>query len=375
MEKRARKDYGILQPVKYRNLELKNHLEWLPAVTELADEDGFVTDELIERHVDRAKGGFGLIDVEATGVNDRKSPKLLRIYDKKFVPGLKEMTDEVHKYGCKMTVQLIHFVKQSVRTGWKQDVADLTLEEIKEIEDQFVNAAFIAREAGFDGVELHDAHGYTLSSFTSLLNKRTDEYGRGFEGRCKIVTDIIKRIHKEMGDDYCCGLRLSGEEFVNGGNTLKQTTVMSQIYAEAGADFISVSAGGKTEDGAWYMGYSGNRCMPPAYYPQGLHVYLAEGIKKALRAVGSDIPVTVSGKIDDLDYGEQVFEEGKADIIGVCRPALADPEWIIKQVEGRDKEILKCVYCNECLRRDQRHEPVNCAVRDAKLAAAAKAGK
>ena len=123
----------ILEPVKFKNLELKNRLVWLPAVSLLADEEGYVTDELIKRHADRAKGGFGLIDVEATGVNMMKSPKLLRIAEDRFIPRLKEMTDAVHEYGCKITVQLIHFVKQSVRTGWKFPIEDFTKEDIKGI--------------------------------------------------------------------------------------------------------------------------------------------------------------------------------------------------------------------------------------------------
>ena len=173
----------ILEPVKFKNLELKNRLEWLPAVSLLADEEGYVTDELIARHVARAKGGFGLIDVEATGVNMRKSPKLLRLADDKFIPRAKEMTDAVHEYGCKMTVQLIHYVKQSVKTGWKFPIEDYPIKDgkinddgtedsIEGIKREFVAAAVRAKEAGFDGIELHAAHGYTLSSFVSLLNKR-----------------------------------------------------------------------------------------------------------------------------------------------------------------------------------------------------------
>ncbi len=354
----------ILEPVSFKNLELKNRLVWLPAVTCLADEEGYVTDELIERHVARAKGGFALIDVEACGVLDRKSPHLLRIHDDKYIPGLKKMVDAVHAEGCKMTVQLIHYVKQSVRTGWKQAVEDLTYEEIEQCKNEFVQGTIRAKKAGFDGVELHVAHGYTLSSFISLLNKRTDEYGRNTAGRCKIVTDIMAEIRRQVGDDYCVGCRISGEEFVKGGNTLKQTTEIAKIFAKSGMDFISVSAGGKTEDGAWYTGYSGNRCMPTAEYPWGLHVYLAEGIKNALREIGSDIPVIVSGKIRDLAHGEEVLNAGQADLIGVCRPALADPDWIVKQRDGREKEIVKCVYCNGCLERDQRHEPVNCVIAD-----------
>ena len=160
----------ILEPVKFRNLELKNRLVWLPAVTCLADEVGFVTDALIERHVARAKGGFGLIDVEACGVLDRKSPNLLRICDDKFIPGLKEMTDAVHAEGCKMTVQLIHYVKQSVRTGWKQAVEDLTYEDIDLCKRQFVESTIRAREAGFDrSMILSYGQDDRVCAFTSLF--------------------------------------------------------------------------------------------------------------------------------------------------------------------------------------------------------------
>jgi len=359
----AVKNYGILQPVKYKNLELKNHIEWLPAVSVLAgDEDGYLTDALIDRHLKRAKGGFGLIDVEACGINDMRSPKLLRLINDEQVKRHKQMTDAVHAYGCKMTVQLIHYVKQSVRTGWKFPIEDFTKEDILDIEQQFVDATVRAKAAGYDGVELHAAHGYTLSSFVSLLNKRTDEYGGNEEGRCRIVTEIVEKARKVVGDDYCIGARISGEEFVNGGNTLKHTTKIAQIFAKAGMDFISVSAGGKTEDGAWYMGYSGNRCMPPAYYPYGLHVYLADGIKRALRDIGSDMPVIVSGKIDTLERGQEVFNNGSADIIGYCRPAICDPEFINKSAGINPEPLVKCVYCNTCLARDQRHEAVNCIV-------------
>lgn len=357
------KNLGILKPAKFRNLELKNRICWLPAVSVLAGhDDGYLTDALIDRHVKRAKGGFGLIDVEACGINTMKSPGLLRLVNEEQAARHKVMTDAVHEYGCKMTVQLIHYVKQSVKTGWKFPIEDFTKEEILGIEDEFVNAIVLAKKAGYDGVELHVAHGYTLSSFISNLNKRTDEYGRGIEGKCRIVTEIMAKAREAVGEDYCIGCRISGEEFVNGGNTLKHTTRIAQIFAEAGMDFISVSAGGKTEDGAWYKGYSGNRCMPPEYYPYGLHVYLADGIKRALREIGSDIPVIVSGKIDTLERGQEIFTNGQADIIGYCRPGICDPEFVNKSAGINPEPLIKCVYCNTCLERDQRHEPVNCIV-------------
>lgn len=355
---------NILSPVDFKNLSLKNRVVWLPAVTWLADEEGFVTDELIERHRLRAEGGVSMIIVEATGVLGRKSPKLLRIHDDKYIPGLEKMVQTVHDAGAKMSVQLIHFVKQSPRTGWKQAVEDLSYDDIKQIKDDFLQAAIRAKKAGFDAIELHVAHGYTLSSFVSLLNKRRDEYGKNSKGRAQIVAEIIEMCREKLGDDYCIGARISGEEFVIGGNTLKQTREISRILAEKGLNYLSVSAGGKTEDGYWYRGYSGNRCMPTANYPYCCNAHLAQGIREELAPLG--VPVIASGKIHTLELGEKLLDEGAADLIGICRPLLADPEWIGKQAENRTKDLVECIYCNTCMERDQSWEPVNCVVAEKK---------
>lgn len=349
----------LLSPVEFKNLKLKNRLVWLPMVSWLADEEGYVTPALIERHRRRAQGGVGLIILEATGVLDRKSPKLLRINDDKYMPGLEKLVQAVHDAGSKISVQLIHYVKQS-RNGWKQKVEELSYEEINQIKEDFVQGAIRAKKVGFDAIELHVAHSYTLSSFISLLNKREDEYGSNHKGRTKIVADIIDMCREKLGDDYCIGARISGEEFVIGGNTLKQTKPIAKIMAERGLNYLSVSAGGKTEDGYWYRGYSGTRAMPTANLPYGCHVYLSKGIREELAPLG--VPVIASGKINSLELGEQILAEGKADLIGVSRPLLADPDWITKQVENRQKEIVPCGYCNTCLERDQRWEPVECIV-------------
>ena len=359
----------LLSPVKFKNLTLKNRIVWLPMVSWLADEDGFVTPELIERHRRRAEGGVGLIILEATGVLDRKSPKLLRISEDKYMPGLEKMVQSVHDAGAKMSIQLIHYVKQS-KSGWKQKVEDLSYEDIKQIKEDFVQGALRAKKVGFDAIELHVAHSYTLSSFVSYLNKREDEYGANAKGRAKIVTDIIEMCREELGDDYCIGARISGEEFVIGGNTLKQTKPIAKLMAEKGLDYLSVSAGGKTEDGYWYRGYSGSRAMPTANLPYGCHVYLSKGIREELAPLG--VPVIASGKINTLELGEQILAAGNADLIGVSRPLLADPDWIYKQQENRQKELTNCVYCNVCLERDQRWEPVECIVAEKKRLAMSK---
>jgi len=330
----------ILEPYNgVRNMPLKNRIAWTPAVSCLADDEGNVTDALIDRHVKRAASGFGLIQVEACGVLNRKSPKLLRICDDASIAGHKRMTDALHEYGAKVSVQLIHYVKQSVKTGWKQDVKDLTLDDIEEIKQQFVDAAVRAKAAGYDAVELHAAHGYTLASFISLLNKRTDEYGGNTAGRCKIVTDIIKRIREAVGPDYCIAARINGDEFVRDGSTIVQAVEVARCLCEAGLDMLSVSAGGKTEDGPWYTGYSGERTMPTASYPWACHVYLAEAVREVCKEYG--VPVITAGRIGTLARGEEVLEAEKADIIGYCRPAIIDPDWLTKEREGRFDEIKK----------------------------------
>lgn len=354
----------LLTPVSFKNLELRNRIVWLPMVSWLASEDGFVTEQLIERHRRRAQGGVALTILEATGVLARKSPKLLRISDDMYLPGLEKLVQAVHDAGSKISIQLIHFVKQS-RSGWKQKVEELTMEDIKQVREDFVQGAIRAKKVGFDAIELHVAHSYTLSSFISLLNKRTDEYGGSPKGRARIVTEIIEMCREKLGDDYCIGARISGEEFVMGGNSLKQTKVISRLMAGKGLNYLSVSAGGKTEDGNWYSGYSGSRSMPTANLPFGCHVYLARGIREELAPLG--VPVIVSGKINSFELAEEILTQGEADLIGICRPLLADPDWIIKQKESRKEDIIPCVYCNTCLERDQRWEPVECIVAERKL--------
>lgn len=347
----------LFEPVKFRNLSLRNRLVWLPMVSWLGTEDGFVTDAVVERYRRRAEGGVAMTVVEATGVLDRKSPHLLRICDDKFIPGLARLADGVHGEGAKISIQLIHYMKSS-RSGYRQKVEDLTLEEIKEIIDQFAAATVRAREAGFDAVELHLAHSYTLASFISLLNTRKDEYGRSISGRMKIVREIMAACRSAVGNDYTIGCRFNAEDFVIGGNTLKQTRIIAKMLGELGIDYVNMSVGGKTEDGPWYTGYSSTRTMPPDYTPECVNIYLYADLRQILESFG--VPVIVAGRIPTAEVAEKLLREGKADLIGLARPLLCDPDWPKKYMENRPRDILKCIYCNECLDRDRRFEPVEC---------------
>ncbi len=355
----------LLSPVNFRNLSLKNRIVWLPIVSWLAEDDGFVTDAVIERYSRRAEGGVGMVVIEATGVLDRRSPKLIKICDDKYMPGLEKLVQAIHDAGAKVSVQLIHYAKKSKKTGWKQKVEDLSPEDIRQVKKEYVEAAIRAKKVGFDAIELHVAHSYTLASFVSLLNKRQDEYGRDIWGRSKIVLEIMEMIREKVGDDYAVCARISGEEFVKGGNTLKQTRVISRLMAGKGLDYLSVSAGGKDEDGDWYTGYSSTRSMPTANLTDGCHVYLAEALREEMAPYG--VPVIASGKINTLKQAEEILAGGQADLIGVARPLLADPDWILKLKENKEDELVTCTYCNTCLDRDRRFEPVECIEAEKKI--------
>ena len=349
-------------------LELHNRIMMPPVVTRLATTTGHVTDALIDRYLLYATGGASIVVIEAISIKEQKSGQLLRINDDEFVPGLKRLTERVHaETGAKIAPQLIHFLKIS-RSGYRQKVEDLDIEEVKEIPKLFAQAAYRAREAGFDAIELHFAHAYTMSSFLSRHNKRKDEYGGTFVKRLRLAEEVVQASRSAVGTDAVLGARMNGDEFTLGGNTLEQSRKIALRLAELGLDYLSVSAGGKFEDALPvegealdpYTGYSGNRTMPPMWMPEKVNVYLAGDIRRTLRQAGHNTTIITAGRIPTAQVAESVLEAGDADLVAVARPILADPHWPNKCREGREKEILKCVYCNKCREAEGAFEEVTC---------------
>ncbi len=351
-----------------KHLTLSNRIVHTPVVTRLENEDGTVTPLLKERVLRITRGGVGYFILGAAGVIDKKSGPLLRICDDRFIPGLAELVKEVHsETESKIGLQMVHFLKLA-RSGYRQRVEDLSSEEIQEIIEAMVQAAVRVRKAGFDAVEWDAESGMTLSSFLSLLNKRKDRYGGNMENRLRIVLEILKKTRREVGDDFVIGARINGDDFVLGGSTLKHSTVIARRLAEEGVDYISVSCGGKFEDAIpeagkpldCYSGYSGKRCWPRWYMPDATNVYLAEAIKKEINRAGLKTPVITSGKIPHSALAEEVLQQGKADLIGLARALLCDPEWPKKIEEGREDEIVRCIYCDHCSNCDRAFKPVVC---------------
>ena len=339
-------------------------------VSGLATEDGFVTEDQKKRYQREMKGGAGAIVVEAAVVIPSKSPYNVRISDDRFVPGLTELVKAMREVNreVKIGIQIMQHLKLS-KTGWRQKVEDFKPEELPNIVKDHVAGARRALSAGFDFIEIHMAHAYVLSSFLSRANKRTDPYGGNLENRMRLPMEVYQAVRQLVGGNTPLGVRINGEDFHVEGNTLAQSSRIARRFAELGADYISVSAGSRFEDALTpaegsppdpMSGYSGHRMSPWFWWPDGTHVYLAEEIRKAIREAGFDTPVVTAGKIRDPKHANGILEEGKADIIGLCRALLADPDWPVKTKEGREKEIVRCAACNYCLEADSRYEQVKC---------------
>ena len=360
----------LFSPLTIRSCTFPNRIMSTAAVSRLAAEDGHVTGAIAERYKRMAKGGPGAMVVEAAVVLPSKSSFNLRVSDDQLVPELRGFVNDIRTVNpdVKIGLQLIHFLKVA-RSGWRQKVEDLKLEDIQVIPEQFASGALRAKAASFDFIELHMAHFTTLASFLSLVNKRRDQYGGDFEGRVKLPTEVVITVRKAVGTDFPVGVRINGEEFTKEGNTLLQSTRVAWRLAQMGVDYISVSAGERFEDAAppppnfppfAGTGYSGSRMSPRWWNPDGVQLYLAEGVRKAVREAGYDIPIVTAGKIRTPDLAEEILEQGKADIIGMARALLCDPDWPIKAKQEGAYDIVKCAACGYCSEADERYETITC---------------
>jgi len=361
----------LFAPITVRGVTFPNRIMRTSMVSGLATEDGRVTEDLKERYRREAKGGVGSLVVEAAVVLPSRSSFNLRISDDSFTEPLKGLVETIREANPETAVgiQVVHFLKIA-KSGWRQRVTDFRPEDLPVIVEQHVNGAKRALAAGFDFIELHMAHAYTLSSFLSLSNGRTDGYGGPLKNRMRLPIEVYEAVRGEVGEKVPLGIRINGEDFTVKGTTLLQSTRIARTFAELGADYISVSAGSRFEDAPPpppdtppdpMSGYSGHRMSPAWWFPDMTHVYLADSICQTVRQAGFDTPIVTAGKIRTPKQAEQILAQGKADIIGLCRALLCDPDWPVKAREGRAKDIVQCTACNWCLEADSRMEKVNCS--------------
>lgn len=270
---------------------------------------------------------------------------------------------------------------EDLRWGFRERVTDVHEPHIRDLPavlpDLFAAAAARAMKAGFDGVELHFAHAYTMASFLSARNTREDGYGTTLEGRLRLPLEVYAAARARVGSRFTLGSRLLSDEIIDGGSRVDDAIHFGVAFARAGMDFLSLSTGGKFEDSEQprvgeaaypYTGQSGHECMPTALSdargPFARNVPTQARIRAAVRAAGLDTPVVVAGGIGTFDLAEGILRRGEADLIGAARQTLADPDWFRKLREGRGEEIRRCRYSNYCEALDQRHKQVTCQLWD-----------
>jgi len=270
---------------------------------------------------------------------------------------------------------------EALRFGYRERVTDMDLKHIRDLPYElpgiFAAAAERAREAGFHGVELHYAHAYTMAGFLSAQNDRADGYGGSRGNRVRLPLEVYREVRRRVGTDYVVGVRFLADEVIAGGSRVEDATYYAKEFAAAGFDFLSLSKGGKFEDAQQpkvgqavypYTGQSGYECMPTVRSdvvgPFGRTVPLVAHIKKAVNGAGFNTPIVATGGISTFEQAEQVLQRGQADIVGMARQALADPDWFMKVKLGRGDEVRRCTYTNYCEALDQAHKPVTCKLWD-----------
>ncbi len=427
------------QPIALGPIALQRRT-WVPAMVPWrATDEGFVTDDVLQWYARFAEGRPGAIVVEATGIRDVPSGPLLRIGHDRFAPGLRELVRVVREASggqTRLLVQLIDFLAikrrpdpakyfarflaltdrhraavpgardddevraalaamdevalarvlderelEALRMGWRERVTDTWAPHIRDLPrvlpPLFADAAARARAVGFDGVELHYAHAYTMASFLSRRNDRDDGYGGGAAERVRLPLEVLAAVRERVGDEYAVGCRFLSEEGIAGGSELEDARFFAVAFAGAGMDFLSLSRGGKFEDAmqpkvGWaaypYTGPSGHECMPTvlsdAKGPFGRNRGAAAAITAAVRSAGFTTPVVVTGGICSFAQAEAILAAGEADIVGAARQSIADPDWFLKVELGRGAEVRRCKFTNYCEALDQQHKQVTCQLWD-----------
>ena len=429
----------LFSPVTVGPLTLAERT-WVPAMVPWrATEDGVVTADVLDWYRRFAEGRPGAIVVEATGIRDIPSGPLLRIGDDRFIPGLRKLVETVRDASggeTKLFIQVIDFLRINRRPtaekyfhkyleitdrhreyfydelgddeirerflgmndealakvldrrefedyayGYRERVTDVALPHIRDLPQTlpplFASAAVRAREAGFDGVELHYAHAYTMASFLSARNTRDDGYGGDLAGRVRLPLEVYGAVREAVGSDFVVGCRFLADEIIEGGSRPDDAACFGVEFARAGMDFLSLSRGGKFEDAKQpkvgaaaypYTGRSGYECMPQYISdemgPFGRNLPATARVRQAIRAAGFDTPVVAAGGIHGYLEAERILTSGEADIIASARQSIADPDWFLKMRLGCGDQVRVCIYSNYCEALDTRHKQVTCELWD-----------
>ncbi len=341
---------ALFQPITIGGIPVKNRIVMPPMVTNFSSFNGTPERKMVQYLRNRAKGGVGLIIQEAASVSwpeGKISDRQIRINDPVTVADLFDITDSVHAFGAKIIIQLHHggFLAHSEYTYGAENVSSsdgngaraMTKEEIKKVVDDFITSAVNAKNARYDGIEIHAAHMYLLNQFINpAWNKRTDEYGGSLENRFRIIREIAEGIREKCGRPFIIGLRLGAVDFPQG-NTVGSAVEICKMAEECGIDMLNISVGF----------YEFAEVVPTQYSQEAPYTYISEAIKKAV-----NIPVAIVGKLRTPEICAQIIDTNQADLVVIGRQMICDPEWPNKILMGKEETIRTCLNCLEgCMER------------------------
>ncbi len=358
----------LFSPGYIGRMEIRNRIVMSPMGTNYASDTGGVTERMIRHYAERARGGTGLVIVENTTVQypqGRGATAHNRIDRDEFIPGLNRLAEAIQRYGARAAIQINHvgaLTSPQLCGGIPVGPSDvpvapgratprpLTVDEIREIVQCFAAAAVRAVRAGFDGIEIHGAHGYLISQFLSAYtNRRTDEYGGGLEGRARFALEVIAAVRQAVGRGFPVWMRINGDDFVEGGNTQEEYKALAKMLVQAGLDALHVSAA---------FPAAHHKQIEPMRFPQGWKLYLAEGIRRVV-----NVPVMATSVIREPGFADEAIAAGKIDFAAIGRGLLADPEWANKARAGEAHRIRRCISCNVCSKsRSVDGIPIRCTV-------------
>jgi len=362
----------LFQPIQIRGVVFRNRVVMAPMNNDYAGHGGEVTPQVIGYFAERAKGGTGAIITSAAAVDARAKKRVgeLCVYSDDFIDGLKELADAVHKEGAKIFLQMVHVGRELVSNTTAEHPYDpvgpsplihpttgkpcheLTVKEIHEIQRKFVEGAVRAEKAGFDGVEIHGAHGYLITQFTNpFTNRRMDEYGGGLEGRMRFPVEIAKGIRERVSDRFLICYRLNVNEYFEANIPLEMNESLALAKkVEPFVDLINVSTGGTGTPQAT------RRVIPPMSEPRGCFAPLAAAVKGVV-----NVPVVCVGRITSPEVAESILARGDADMVCIGRGLITDPHWVNKAKKGDLDEIRPCIGCNQgCIEVLSLEKPITC---------------
>ncbi len=358
----------LFTPIEINGMTVPHRIMRSATCGRCAEVSGHVTDRFVRVHEELAAGGAGLIVTGHAYVkwNGKASVNMLGAHQDDLIPGLKRVTEAVHRYDCKIVMQLNHAgTRTSTAITGEPTVAPssvynslynetpraFTSEEIEELIEAYGAAAGRALSAGFDGVQIHGAHGYLVSQFMSpLTNQRKDKWGGSLENRMRFPLELLRQIRKKVGENYPVMIKLNAEDFLEGGITVKESAQIAKALCNEGIDAIEISGG---------MQESREHIIKTDILTETDEAYYRDNAKKLKAAI--NVPMMLVGGMRSPNLMEKMITGGEVDMVSLCRPFIREPGLVNRWKQG-NREKAHCISCNGCL--EYQDEPTRCVLVD-----------